>query len=282
MTHHSMIPQIPALALLLLASAAPAGTTNFVSGLLAEIDVYHDIGDVKADGPPVVCHIDCKNPDTVRAAIKEGPRSKHIVYMTKLKGTVEKLTGLPYVPIHYTQLDGEDLNAGRTKAILITMMDKGIAREHTERLLSMIRKTSIPTIGFCGGHQLIARAYGSQEALMRPLAPGEEDTHASYHPGYYKEWCFMPVRIIRPDPLFNGFSENVTVREFHAFEVKQLPEEFELLASSDGCRIQAMRHKSKLIYGTQFHPEHFDAAHPDGEKILANFFEIVGLLAKKP
>lgn len=266
---------------LFVAVAAHGTMTNFVSGILAGIDVYHDIADVMTDGPPVVCHIDCKHPDAVRSAIKEGPKSNHMTYLTKLKDTVEKLGSLPYVPIHYTQLDGRNLNEGRTRALIITMMDKSIAKEHTERLLSLIRNTGIPTIGFCGGHQLIARAYGSQEALMRPLAPGEEDTRPAYHPGFFKEWCFMPVKIIKADPLFQGFPEHAVVREFHAFEVKELPSEFDLLASSDGCRIQAIRHKSKIMYGTQFHPEHFDAEHPDGEKIVANFFTIAGLRPKQ-
>ena len=33
------------------------------------------------------------------------------------------------------------------------------------------------------------------------------------------------------------------------------------------------------VAGTQFHPEHFDAEHPDGEKIIANFFTVAGLRA---
>ena len=80
---------------------------------------------------------------------------------------------------------------------------------------------------------------------MRRLKPGEEDVHPAYHPGYFKEWCFMPMKIVKPDPLFDGLRDTAVVREFHAFEVKELP--------------------------------HFDDKHPDGEKIVANFFTIAGL-----
>lgn len=254
-----------------------AGKTNFVDGALAGVGIYDDLAGLMADGTGVVCHIDCKHPDTIRAAIAEGPQSKHLAYLVKMRAATERLSGLPYAVIHYTQLTGAGLHGGRPKALIITMMDKSIAKDHTDRLLATIRATELPIIGFCGGHQLIARAFGGKEERMRRLSPGEADTHPEYHPGYFKEWCFMPVRIVKPDPLFEGFSDQAVVREFHAFEVKELPADFELLASSDECRIQAMKHKTRLVYGTQFHPEHFDAQHPDGERILANFFTIAGL-----
>lgn len=36
-------------------------------------------------------------------------------------------------------------------------------------------------------------------------------------------------------------------------EVKSVPSQFELLASTKGCRVAVMKHKT--IYGVQFHPE---------------------------
>lgn len=285
-TRHSLcfVARAWAVCILALAPACEllADKTNFVSGVLAGINLYDDLAGLMAGSPPVVCHIDCKHPDTMRAAIKEGPKSKHIVYLAKLKATVEKLTGLPCVAIHYTQLTGANFNDSRVKALIITMMDRSVDDEFTGRLLALIRATEIPTIGFCGGHQLIARAYGSRESQMRRLKAGEKDPRPAYHPGWFKEWSFTPVKIVKPDPLFDGFRDEAVVREYHAFEVKKLPPEFELLASSDECRIQAMKHKTKRMYGTQFHPEHFDDQHPDGERIVANFFTIAGLRKKAP
>ncbi|MDD5520153.1 MAG: gamma-glutamyl-gamma-aminobutyrate hydrolase family protein [Kiritimatiellae bacterium] len=260
-----------------LTSSSRAELTNIVSGILAGIGIYHDPGSLMTSPRPVVCHIDCIHPDNVRAGIKQGPRSNHQTYLRKLKSTVEKHSGLPYAVIHYSQLGTNHFGGSSIKALIVTRIDKGIGREYTERLLALLRETDIPTIGFCGGHQLIARAYGGKEELMRPLAPGEEDPHPSYKPGYFKEWCFMPVKIVRHDPLFDGLKDQVVVQEFHAFEIKNLPPVFDLLASTDGCRIQAIKHKTKLMYGTQFHPEDFNAEHPDGERIVSNFFSIVGL-----
>ena len=256
---------------------ARAEKTNFTCGILAGINGVFDDPAGLASGPPTVCHIDCHHPDTIREALKK-PATGTIAYLAKVKRIVEQQTGLPYVVIHYSQLSGESLDRTRIKAVLVTLIDKSISSNHTARLLATIRATNLPTFGFCGGHQLIAEAFGGRVAKMRPLEPGEKDPHPAKYPGDFKEWAFLPVKIVKYDPRFDGFGDTVVVREDHAYEIKRLPEEFDLLASNDACRVQAIKHKSRLLYGTQFHPEHFDGGHPDGEKILRNFFRIAGIL----
>ena len=256
---------------------ARAEKTNFTCGILAGINgVFDDLGSL-ASGAPTVCHIDCHHPDTIRESLKK-PTTGTVAYLAKVKRIVEQQTGLPYAVIHYTQLSGESLDRTHIKAVLITLIDKSISSNHTARLLATIRATNLPTFGFCGGHQLIAEAFGGKVAKMRPLAPGEIDPHPARYPGDFKEWAFLPVKIVKHDPLFDGFGDAVVVREYHAYEIKRLPGEFDLLASNDACRVQAIKHKTRLLYGTQFHPEHFNAEHPDGEKILRNFFRIAGIL----
>lgn len=257
--------------------SARAEKTNFTSGILAGINGVLDDLDSLSSGPPTVCHINCHHPDSIREALKK-PEAGHLAYLAKVKRTVERQTGLPYAVVHYSQLSGGSLDHTRIKAVFITMMDKSISSNHTARLLATIRATNLPTFGFCGGHQKIAEAFGGKVAKMRPLAPGEKDPNPARYTGWFKEWSFLPVRIVKRDPLFDGLGDTVVVREFHAYEIKQLPEAFDVLASNDACRVQAIKHKTRLLYGTQFHPEHFDAAHPDGEKILQNFFKIAGIL----
>jgi len=61
----------------------------------------------------------------------------------------------------------------------------------------------------------------------------------------------------------------------HYCEVKKLPPGFELLASSGHCRIAAMRHRDRPLYGTQFHPEGYDRPFFHGRTVLENFARIV-------
>jgi anthranilate/para-aminobenzoate synthase component II len=42
--------------------------------------------------------------------------------------------------------------------------------------------------------------------------------------------------------------------------------------------VQAMRHRRKPIYGTQFHAENWPPAYRHGETLMRNFFRIVGLV----
>ena len=58
----------------------------------------------------------------------------------------------------------------------------------------------------------------------------------------------------------------------HKDEVKTLPSNFKSLADSDVCKIEAMKHLDKDIYGIQFHPEVHTT--PKGDEVFLNFYEI--------
>jgi GMP synthase (glutamine-hydrolysing) len=96
-------------------------------------------------------------------------------------------------------------------------------------------------------------------------------------PGIFSEYGFHYVQKVEDDPLLAGIPDPFFVREWHTCEVKTLPPEFVLLASNENCRVQAMRHRSRLLYGTQFHPEAYVEAYPHGRTILRNFFRLAGL-----
>ncbi len=119
-----------------------------------------------------------------------------------------------------------------------------------------------------------AHKFGSTLGHIRTLREGDADHNPGYHPGQFKEWGVYPVRIVKRDSLFDGFDKVVKVQEFHMDEVKEPGAELELPASSDNCRAQAFKHRSKPVYGTQFHPEQASANYPDGFQILKNYFSI--------
>jgi GMP synthase (glutamine-hydrolysing) len=142
--------------------------------------------------------------------------------------------------------------------------------EYTEESLSgvfeVIREASQPVLGICGGHQQIALAYGSNVGLMKRLTPGEG------YEGALRERGFFDVETIS-EGIFEGLPRNVTVWHSHCDEVKELPADFELTASNETCRIQAMQHTSRPLFSVQFHPELFDAEHPQGKRIIENFLD---------
>jgi GMP synthase (glutamine-hydrolysing) len=67
--------------------------------------------------------------------------------------------------------------------------------------------------------------------------------------------------------------DRFTVWMNHGDQVDNLSENYESLAATDTCPFAAVKHRSKPIYGLQFHPE---ATHTDhGGEILGNFVKQV-------
>ena len=72
--------------------------------------------------------------------------------------------------------------------------------------------------------------------------------------------------------LFRGVPSKIRAWASHMDEIKTIPENFVLTATSEICLIESMRHKKLPIFGVQFHPE---VTHTEyGKDILRNFYEI--------
>ena len=119
----------------------------------------------------------------------------------------------------------------------------------------ILEKADFPILGLCAGHQYMARFFGGE------ASPAEKP-----------EFGKVELKIIKEDNFFEGVAEKSVVWESHNDEVTKIPEDFELLASSEDCKIQAMKHKNKPFYGLQFHPE---VEHTEyGEQMFKNFVKI--------
>ncbi len=231
--------------------------------------------DLAAIDEPIVCLLNIQHPDIIRKQLADKPAANYSGL--KLRERMQAQSGLRCIMVHFTEVRGDDLDRGCVKAILITGRSKVVSRDLDATFHPLIRNTQIPIFGFCGGMQLIGQAYSVKVERLRKLRAGEKDPNPRYHPGQFKEWGFLPVRIVQRDPLFEGLPEEIVVREAHAFHVVQVPAEFELLASTDECKVQAFKHRQRLVYGTQFHPEVNNDDHPHGRVIVGNFFRLAGL-----
>jgi len=264
----------------LCAAAAPVALCLFASLTSAEplvgIEYVFDrpAAVVQASGP-VICILDTEHPDVIREKLREKPVEEYKGRV--LKQRAEQLTGRKCVLLHYSEARREDIERPNVKAILLMARRKSLDASLDREYFALLRETKIPVIGFCGGHQMIAQAFGGEIERMRPLLPDEPDPHPQYQPGVMKEWGFTKVRLLKSDPLLDGMVESIVVREMHAFQITKLPAEFDTLAATDECPIQVIRHRSRPLYGTQFHPEAYDDQHPDGRKLLENFFRIAGV-----
>ncbi|ADP77310.1 GMP synthase, small subunit [Methanothermus fervidus DSM 2088] len=131
----------------------------------------------------------------------------------------------------------------------------GPSIERSGNCKEYIKKLDIPILGICLGHQLIALVFGGK------LRSAE-----------FEEYAMVEIDIIDENDIFIGLGPKMRVWASHKDEVIKLPSNFELLASSKMCKIEAMKHCKKPIYGVQFHPEVHHTE--NGEKIFANFYEV--------
>lgn len=139
--------------------------------------------------------------------------------------------------------------------------------ESLRGVFDVIHQASQPIMGVCGGHQQIALAYGAPVGLMERLEPGEGYDGAKRERGYYE------VKTTGAG-VFEDLPERITVWHSHCDEVKQLPPAFERTASNKTCKIQAMQHENRPLFGVQFHPELFSVEFPAGRRVIENFLTL--------
>lgn len=118
-----------------------------------------------------------------------------------------------------------------------------------------IEELSVPILGICVAHQYIAVHFGGCAGPAKVPAYGK-----------------VEVIIDIPCELFEGLPEKFVAWESHNDEVIALPDLLEVLAHSEHCKVEALRHKKKPIYGLQFHPEVEHTQH--GEQIFRNFINL--------
>ena len=227
-------------------------------------------------------------------------RDQHSRIIADLRRRLEVISGQPCVVRRYPDVTRAWLLESGTRALILSgnrtewlLYDPRDLRD----LQEAVRDPLVPVLGLCGGLQFIVLAYGGHVAPIRELGSDESDIPGSFGTGYLKEWGFKPVRLLAPDPLFRGMEVPVFLQA-HYWEVKEVPDGFSVLASSDLCRIQALRRVDALVYGTQFHPEGYtidsgehqsalvefvypdgySEPQPDGRTLLINFFAAAGIL----
>lgn len=118
--------------------------------------------------------------------------------------------------------------------------------------LEWIRTTDLPVAGICLGHQILGTLFGASLIRDKEAELGACALERAYDDG-----------------LFKNIPMNVEVETLHRGSIT-VPQDFTLLASSDKCVNVISRHKTKDIYGFQFHPERS----PAGHTFLGNFIDI--------
>lgn len=123
--------------------------------------------------------------------------------------------------------------------------------EHHLPWFQWLKEIEKPVLGICAGHHITGYLFGAE--LLRGKEPESGD---------------FEIKMLKNDILFNGLPKTIKVKQMHNDSVT-LPKNFDLLATSNTCKNQLMKHKNKPLYTCQFHPEFYN------HDLIRNFLKIV-------
>ncbi|MFN3608636.1 MAG: anthranilate synthase component II [Hyphomonas sp.] len=166
--------------------------------------------------------------------------------------------GAPTHVVRNDQLTVEEALALKPDAVLLspgpcTPNEAGIC-------LDLIRAApeDLPILGVCLGHQAIGQAFGGDVIRAREIRHGKISEISTNQSG-----------------LFEGLPERYKVVRYHSLAIQAdvLPPCLAADAYTDDGEIMAVHHKTRPIYGVQFHPESILTEH--GHALLKNFLKNV-------
>lgn len=121
--------------------------------------------------------------------------------------------------------------------------------------LSQIRG-KYPVLGICYGAQFIAQSFGGKV---------EKSDSREYGRANLRE-------VNSNNPLLDGFTVGSQVWMSHGDTITVLPDNFEIIASTEDVKAAAYQVKGEKTWGVQFHPEVYHST--DGTRLLSNFLNI--------
>ena len=179
-------------------------------------------------------------------------------YYESIRERIEGLAGVPVRSRHYCDVD--DFAAA---AVILSGSFAPWARHDAgalDRLGESVQRFGGAVLGICAGMQLQTMFAGGTIGPRARPAVG-----------------FSPVEILDGANLLSGLGPAAVIYEHHSWDVVTLPEDFLVLARSEDCAVEAVRARDRPWWGTQFHPERFSIRHPDGARVLRNFFALAGI-----
>jgi GMP synthase (glutamine-hydrolysing) len=110
-----------------------------------------------------------------------------------------------------------------------------------------------PILGICYGAQFMAYTNGGK------VEPANTREYGRAHLATFDH----------ENPLLRGIREHSQVWMSHGDTITAIPENFEIIASTDKVAVAAYQAKGEKLWGVQFHPEVFHSE--DGTQLLKNF-----------
>jgi GMP synthase (glutamine-hydrolysing) len=133
--------------------------------------------------------------------------------------------------------------------------------------VACLANCTMPIMGICFGFELLVQLAGGEIGDLPTPLP---------------EQC-VSIRILRQEGIFTGLPGTVCMRQYNTQGAVRVPSSFVVTACSERSPFEAVQHRWRPIYATQFHPEAQDPEgnfEPWGRRIVENFIDICLLVGK--
>ena len=144
-----------------------------------------------------------------------------------------------YCEIHPFDVDLNQFKANQPNGIVLSGGPKSVYDPDAPELNMKIFEWEIPVLGIC---------YGLQ-SLTHAIEPGSVERAEK------REFGRAHLKVDKNDDLLKGFPQDSIAWMSHGDHIKQLPEEYEIIAHTDNASVAAVRAKNRPVFGVQFHPE---------------------------
>lgn len=153
-----------------------------------------------------------------------------------------------------------DVLKRRPKAVILspgpcTPKEAGICLELLEKA-----PHDLPMFGVCLGHQAMGHAFGGDVISAQEIMHGK-----------------VSDVVHRNGGVFRGLPSPFRATRYHSLAVKRstFPADLNIDAETADGEVMGLSHKSRPIFGVQFHPESIASEH--GHAIVGNFLDLAGL-----
>ena len=156
-------------------------------------------------------------------------------------------------------MDDQEIIDYAPNGIILAGGPESVTEDDSPRAPQAVFDLGVPVLGICYGMQTMAEQLGGKVEGSDLREFGYARIKAEGSSALLKDIA---------DHLENG-DKHLDVWMSHGDKVTQMPEGFELMASTGSCPIAGMYHAEKNYYGVQFHPE---VTHTlQGERLLGHF-----------
>ncbi|MEX0929831.1 MAG: glutamine-hydrolyzing GMP synthase [Balneolales bacterium] len=158
-----------------------------------------------------------------------------------------------YCEIHPCNRDLNQFNTNPPGGVILSGGPMSVCDTGSPSLDKTVYDWEVPVLGICYGLQIMI--HSEEPDSVEPAAKRE----------------FGRARLLVDDDagLLADFPDKSVVWMSHGDHIKRMPDTYSVIAHTENAPVAAVKHKSKPIFGVQFHPEvvHTEA----GKQVFSNF-----------